>query len=69
MNKSENSTGNLEGGVEAKQPLEQSEHISASDPVSEMRRAMEAARERMKRSQAVYDLPAHVPEANAGETD
>ena len=68
MNKSENSTGNLEGGVEAKQPLEQSGHISASDPASEMRRAMEAARERIKRSQAVYDLHAHTPETNPGET-
>jgi hypothetical protein len=69
MSKNRNSTGNLASGVEAKQQPEQSEHISSSDPVSEMRRAMEAARERMKRSQAVYDLPAHVPEANAGETD
>ena len=65
MSKNENSAGNPDSGVEAKQ----SEHISSSGPVSEMRRAMEAARERMKRSQAVYDLPAQMPEANAGETD
>jgi hypothetical protein len=63
MNKNENSTQKLISAGEAEQQL------SPSGSASEMRRAMEAAKERMKRSQAVYDLPAHVPEANAGETD
>jgi hypothetical protein len=64
MNKNENSTTKVDS--ESGQP-EQTQQIS--DPASEMRRAMEAARERMKRSQAVYSRPAPARERDVGEAD
>lgn len=68
MNNNENSTQKSNGQSERRreQPERVSPHSSASDPADEMRRAMEAARERMKKSQAVYGRPADEP--GTGET-